>query len=148
MYLIQNVVYLDRRHHYNSVFLRDLDSNSPDRMFGFLFVHRAHMTHYSLTSHSSLKKLNEIIMSWNTNANHGKYYYVNSIITNLGRQPLRSSVFLRDHHLNILDHMFVFLFYHQAHKIHCIQSSRSKVKKLNEIKIFYQRLIHVFGLTK
>ena len=57
-----NVAYLDRQHHYSSVFLRDLDSNSPDRMYGFLIVHRAHMTHCSLTSHSRLKKLNEIIM--------------------------------------------------------------------------------------
>ena len=59
---VLNVAYLDRQHHYSSVFLRDLDSNSPDRMFGFLIVHRAHMTHCSLTSHSRLKKLNEMII--------------------------------------------------------------------------------------
>ena len=52
---------LDRQHHYRSVFLRDLDLSSPDHMFWFLFVHQIHMAHCSLTNHSMLKNLKDLL---------------------------------------------------------------------------------------
>ena len=69
------------------------------------------------------------------NEHRGELLHMNHSPVYLDRQHHYSSVFLRDHHLNIPDHMFVFLFDHQAHKIHCSQTSRSRLKKLNDVLV-------------